>query len=202
MRFDGNLKSWNDDRGFGFIEPARGGQEIFVHIKAFPSGTGRPTVGQALTFEVESGPNGKKRAHSVQYPVRGRAARQPRAETPAPWTVPRMLAIPAFAAVYYYVSTQWTVRPLVLLAYIGLSVVTFLVYAIDKSAARHGRWRRSENSLHLFGLAGGWPGALLAQQLLRHKSSKASFVAGFWCTVVANVGAFVGWHAGLLSRLP
>jgi uncharacterized membrane protein YsdA (DUF1294 family)/cold shock CspA family protein len=202
MRFDGNLKSWNDDRGFGFIEPAQGGQEIFVHIKAFPSGTGRPTVGQALTFKVESGPKGKKRAHSVQYPVRARVSRQPRAETPAPWTVPRMLAIPAFAAVYYYVSTQWTVRPLVLLAYIGLSMVTFLAYAFDKSAARQGRWRTSEQSLHVLGLAGGWPGALLAQQLLRHKSSKPSFVAAFWCTVVANIGAFVGWHAGLLARLP
>jgi uncharacterized membrane protein YsdA (DUF1294 family)/cold shock CspA family protein len=196
MRFGGNLKSWNDDRGFGFIEPARGGQEIFVHIKAFPSGTGRPTVGQALTFEVETGPNGKKRAHSVQYPVRARVARPPRVEGPAPWTFPRLAAIPAFAGIYYYVSAQWTVRPFVLWAYIGLSVLAFLAYALDKSAARHGRRRTPERSLHLLGLAGGWPGALLAQQLLRHKSAKPRFVAGFWGTVLVNVVAFVGWHAG------
>jgi cold shock CspA family protein len=46
MRFDGTLKSWNDDRGFGFIEPRHGDQDIFVHIKSFPAGTGHPTVGR------------------------------------------------------------------------------------------------------------------------------------------------------------
>jgi len=184
-----------------FFTTSQGGQEIFVHIKAFPSGTGRPTVGQALTFEVETGPNGKKRAHSVQYPVRARVARRPRVEAPAPWTFPRLVAIPAFAGIYCYVSVQWTVRPLVLLAYIGLSVLAFLVYAFDKSAARQGRWRTSERALHLFGLAGGWPGALLAQQLLRHKSAKPGFVAVFWGTVVVNVVAFVGWRTGFLRSL-
>ena len=81
-------------------------------------------------------------------------------------------------------------------AYMGLSVLAFVAYALDNSAARHGRWRTSEQSLHLFGIAGGWPGALLAQQLLRHKTAKPSFVAVFWGTVVVNVVAFVGWHAG------
>jgi len=35
MRIEGVIKSWNDERGFGFIEPTQGGQEIFVHVKAF-----------------------------------------------------------------------------------------------------------------------------------------------------------------------
>ena len=39
MQFSRTLKSWNDDCGFGFIEPTHGGQKIFVHIKAFPAGT-------------------------------------------------------------------------------------------------------------------------------------------------------------------
>jgi cold shock CspA family protein len=76
MRFEGTLKTWHDDRGFGFIEPTQGGQEIFVHIKAFPAGTGRPQVGQVLSFEVALGPNGK-RAQAVQYPVRARSASAP-----------------------------------------------------------------------------------------------------------------------------
>jgi uncharacterized membrane protein YsdA (DUF1294 family)/cold shock CspA family protein len=198
MRLQGTLKSWNDDRGFGFIEPAQGGQEIFVHVKAFPGGSGRPQVGQALTFEVELGPNGKKRAHSVQYPVRPRGARRQRAESPAPWTAPRVLAIPAFIGLCAYVAHTWGMRPAIPAVYVVASIVAFFAYAFDKAAAVRGTWRTAENTLHLLGLAGGWPGALLAQQLLRHKSSKPGFVAVFWFTVVLNVGAFVAWHAGLL----
>lgn len=199
MRIDGKLKSWNDERGFGFIDPVHGGQEIFVHIKAFPSGTGRPSVGQALTFEVELGPNGKKRAHSVQYPVRGRARQPRRAEAPANWTLPRLLAIPAFIAIYYYVATHWPVKPVVIAIYVVVSLVAFLAYALDKSAAIQKRWRTPEGTLLFIGLACGWPGALLAQQLLRHKTSKPSFVAAFWLTVLLNVAGFIGLHA---VRLP
>ena len=204
MRLDGNLKTWNDDRGYGFIEPAQGGQEIFVHIKAFPGGSGRPVVGQALTFEVEVGPNGKKRAHSVQYPVRSRIARPPASpgpEAPAPWSLPRLLIVPLFVGVWFYISAHWQVNPLSFALYGGASVVAFLAYGFDKAAARRRRWRTPESTLHLLGLAGGWPGALLAQQLLRHKSSKRSFVAVFWLTVSANIAAFVAWHTALQGRL-
>lgn len=198
MRFAGNLKTWNDDRGFGFIAPDQGGQEIFVHIKDFPLGTGRPSVGQAWTFEVETRPDGKKKARAVQFPASPRHASRSRAVRAAPWTVARLLAIPFFVVVYVLVAWHWGFSPLVLLAYLTLSLLAFLAYAFDKSAAVSGRWRTSEQTLHLFSLAGGWPGALLAQQLLRHKTSKQSFVATFWFTVVLNVGAFVLWHAGML----
>jgi cold shock CspA family protein len=66
MRFEGIIKSWNDDRGFGFIEPNQGGQEIFVHIKAFQGLRGRPQLNQHVSFQVELGPQGKKRALNVQ----------------------------------------------------------------------------------------------------------------------------------------
>ena len=180
MRLSGKLRSWNDERGFGFIEPAQGGKDIFVHIKAFPPGTGHPTIGQVLTFEVEFGLNGKMRAHSVHYLANNRAPKTSRAESPASWTLPKLLAIPAFASVCLYVASRWPVSPIVLVVYIGLSLLTFLAYAVDKSAAINGRWRTPEKTLHLLSVAGGWPGALLAQQLLRHKCSKPSFVAVFW----------------------
>jgi uncharacterized membrane protein YsdA (DUF1294 family)/cold shock CspA family protein len=201
MRLSGNLRSWNDERGFGFIEPEKGGKDIFVHIKAFPPGTGRPTIGQVLTFEIELSPNGKKRAHSVQYLVRNRAPRTHRAESPATWTLPRLLVIPAFASVWLYVASRWPVNPMVPAVYIGLSLLAFLAYAVDKSAAIKGRWRTPEKTLHLLSVAGGWPGALLAQQLLHHKCSKPSFVAIFWITVAANIAGFVAWHSGLLRNV-
>jgi uncharacterized membrane protein YsdA (DUF1294 family) len=70
--------------------------------------------------------------------------------------------------------------------------VAFCAYALDKSAARTGRWRTPEGTLHIFGLAGGWPGALVAQKVLRHKSQKQSFQLVFWATVLLNCSA-LGW---------
>jgi uncharacterized membrane protein YsdA (DUF1294 family) len=71
------------------------------------------------------------------------------------------------------------------------SLLTFIMYAWDKSAAKSGEWRTQESTLHLMSLAGGWPGALIAQQKLRHKTKKQSFRLVFWVTVLLNCGAFV-----------
>ncbi|WP_229215730.1 DUF1294 domain-containing protein [Duganella sp. CY15W] len=67
------------------------------------------------------------------------------------------------------------------------SVACFITYAVDKSAAVHQRQRISENALLLLGFCCGWPGGLLAQQWLRHKTSKTSFRIRFWITVALNV---------------
>jgi uncharacterized membrane protein YsdA (DUF1294 family) len=80
--------------------------------------------------------------------------------------------------------------------YAVASVACFIAYALDKSAARQGRRRTPERTLLLLGLAGGWPGALAAQQLLRHKSSKTSFLAKFWFTVILNLALLVALQAG------
>jgi uncharacterized membrane protein YsdA (DUF1294 family) len=78
--------------------------------------------------------------------------------------------------------------PMVFFLYLGASALTFLAYASDKTAAKNNRWRTRESTLHLCSLAGGWPGALFAQRLLRHKSRKGSFQITFWFTVVLNCG--------------
>jgi len=76
--------------------------------------------------------------------------------------------------------------------YAVISVIAYITYAIDKKAAIKNRRRVSEKSLHLLGVLGGWPGALLAQQRLRHKTQKTAFQLMFWLTVTLNV-ACVGW---------
>jgi uncharacterized membrane protein YsdA (DUF1294 family)/cold shock CspA family protein len=194
MRFDGTLTTWNDERGFGFLQSSQGGEDIFVHVKAFSGRTGRPQVGRAFSFEIERGPNGRKRAKNVT-PARpaapARARRRASYDGPAQWGTATLFVIPCFLVIYLIVGILWK-PPLMVAALYGVaSVAAFVAYAIDKSAAQRGQWRTSESTLHLLALAGGWPGALLAQQLLRHKSAKAEFRVVFWATVLLNVAAFV-----------
>jgi cold shock CspA family protein len=68
MRSSGILRSWNEERGFGFIAPAHGGAELFVHVSAFPRDGSRPVVGETLSFELGRGPDGRPQAVKV---VRG-----------------------------------------------------------------------------------------------------------------------------------
>lgn len=84
-----------------------------------------------------------------------------------------------------------------------MSALTFGVYGWDKSAAGRNGSRAPEKTLHTQALLGGWPGAMIAQQVLRHKSSKESFRAVFWLTVLINIALLAGLMtesgAGLLE---
>ena len=184
------MKVWNGDRGFGFVQRP-GAADLFLHIKAFPRGAEDPAVGDTVTFEVEAQPDGKLRA--------ARARRSDEVYVPAVRpTHPLLgaLAILAFAAIYVLVELFWGPVPLwVLFAYLGVSAITFGAYAIDKSASRMRQRRVAETSLILLGMFGGWPGAILAQKLLRHKTAKLSFRAVFWASVLINVFVFVALNA-------
>ena len=80
-----------------------------------------------------------------------------------------------------------------LAAYYGLfSVVLFSVYGWDKAAAQRQGRRIRERTLHLLALAGGWPGALAAQRLLRHKCRKRPFLRVYWVTAAGNC-ALLAW---------
>lgn len=71
--------------------------------------------------------------------------------------------------------------------YFILSCITFIAYAIDKSAARRKVRRTPEHTLHVLALLGGWPGALIAQATLRHKSKKHAFQVIFWLSIFFNL---------------
>ena len=102
--------------------------------------------------------------------------------------IPVMILLFGLAYSYYYGFT-----PLLLpLLFMVVSLMTYLVYARDKSAAERSAWRISENTLHIHSLLFGWPGAIMAQQRLRHKTKKVSFRIVFWLTVIANVSV-LGW---------
>jgi uncharacterized membrane protein YsdA (DUF1294 family) len=103
----------------------------------------------------------------------------------------RILALVVFAVIFAGAVHLWAMSPLVGVVYVIGSVACYAMYAVDKAAAKAGRWRTSENTLLMLGLACGWPGAIVAQKTLRHKSNKHSFKGRFWITVMVNIALFV-----------
>ncbi len=74
------------------------------------------------------------------------------------------------------------------------SLLAYFAYAKDKAAAMNDDWRVPEKTLHLLSLFFGWPGAMIAQERLRHKTKKLSFRVVFWMTVSANVSVIYAIH--------
>lgn len=102
-----------------------------------------------------------------------------------------------------------TIMMVLAAVYLLLSAISFIVYAIDKACARQPLLRRiPEWNLHWLALLGGWPGAWLAQRVLRHKTMKKSFRRAFAATVLFNLSAliavmvFVCVQLGALHRIP
>lgn len=187
IRYQGRITTWNDERGFGFLAPNGGGPLVFVHIKSFASSAIRPVENDAVTYELSVNEKGQPRADNVAF-VGDRARRSPGANTGAR----SIIAAAGFLGAIAILVLVGKIPALIFGSYLGVSVLTFIAYAFDKSAARNNRWRTKETTLHMLALAGGWPGALFAQQLFRHKSTKHSFRAAFWLTVAINCAA-LGW---------
>ena len=186
MRTKGKITSWNDEKGFGFITPNSGGKRVFVHIKAFGNRNRRPEVNQTVTFALSADNQGRPCA--VKATLAGDRLTQKTKRTNGSMSI--IVAVFFLVVVGVSVLTA-KMPPLILALYLVASLLTFIMYAADKSAAKKGNWRTQESTLHLLSLAGGWPGALIAQQKLRHKSKKQSFRSVFWVTVLLNFVAFV-----------
>lgn len=194
MRFQGRISEWRDDRGFGFITPNGGGEPVFVHVKAFDPPARRPVGGELVNYHVARDAKGRVRAERVAYVSLRRGARAPGAHRKgarATLVAVATVFLGAVAALAAAGRVPWVIAGV----YAVMSLVAYVAYAVDKSAARSGGRRTPENTLQMLALLGGWPGALLAQQRLRHKSSKAAFLAVFWCAVALNVGALL-WVLG------
>ena len=185
MKFQGKLSNWNDDKGFGFVEPNGGGDRAFVHIKSFTRRSRRPVDGDVIVYELVKEAGGKFKAVNVSF-ARDRALKsKPTHKKPIVGTI---IIITFCLALAGLVSLDRA--PIELLyVYVAMSILTFINYALDKSAAKNNRWRTSENQLHLLSLAGGWPGAFYAQNKLRHKSIKKEFKQVYWITVIMNIAA-------------
>lgn len=100
-----------------------------------------------------------------------------------------LVILGALAGASYYFGFTPIALSLLLIVF---SLVAYGLYAKDKAAAQKNEWRVSERTLHVAALLGGWPGALLAQSRLRHKTRKTRFRVVFWLTVLINFG-FLAW---------
>lgn len=101
-------------------------------------------------------------------------------------TKPRVIVALSFVSVLIGLCLAGRLPWGVLGVYATTSAIAFGTYSYDKFSAKTGRWRTPEKTLLTIGLIGGWPGALLAQEWIRHKSSKMSFQIVFWATVAVN----------------
>jgi len=186
MRYQGKLAKWNEEKGFGFIVPKGQSQPVFVHVRDFANRQRKPRVDVAITYELGSDAQGRCCAVNVRYADEKQATVELRLSV-----IPMALALGFFGVVAILV-TLGRLPVAVAVAYLVVSLVTFIAYSLDKKAAEVGQWRTPEKRLLFWGLVGGWPGAILAQEIFRHKSSKREFQTAFWFTVIVNAAA-LGW---------
>jgi uncharacterized membrane protein YsdA (DUF1294 family)/cold shock CspA family protein len=184
MRHAGRLSDWNDDKGYGFVVPNGGGDRAFVHVSAFERAGRRPANGDLLSYEAQRDAKGRTNAMRVRFAGQTAAATA-KASNGGGFRMPhKPLAV---ASLVGLAAIGWWGKLPILAGYYGLmSIVSFALYRGDKHSARSGEWRAPENVLHAADVVGGWPGGLVAQGFLRHKSSKASFQVTFWFTVAVN----------------
>lgn len=183
----GKISSWNDEKGFGFITPNSGGKSVFIHINDFSKRPKRPIRGLSVIYSLSKDSRGRLCAANV-HPKKGHK----RVTKAGKQKVISIFISSVFISTVIGLVLVNKLPVIIIGFYIVVSVLTFGLYAKDKSAAQTGKWRTAESTLHLFSLVGGWPGAAIAQSQLRHKSKKTSFRVVYWFTVIINCG-ILGW---------
>jgi len=185
-QFEGKLTSWNSEKGFGFIKPTLDGKDIFVHIRDLRCKSEAPVIGDTIFYNLKQGTDGKSRAYNAY--VNGVKSTRPKAYASPGILGLLITAIPFLLSLYIIKTTYY---PLAL--YSVASLVCFFSYLSDKRKATSGSWRIPESTLHLLELIGGWPGALIGQQTLRHKTRKLSFQLTFWTIVLLHLIAWIDY---------
>ena len=195
MQLSGTVVFWRDDKGFGFVLCEQNQQKLFFHIRDLVSGNARPQVGDKINFSLQQDKQGRDIAASWSF------TSDKTLTCPKPYRLPvsddaidiryanqiaLLFRLSFLAAVVIALLYGQLIYVLPLL-YVEASLFTYWLYKADKEAAiaRHGN-RLAEESLQLFSLIGGWPGAYIAQQQLAHKRSKIPFRREFGFVIAGN----------------
>jgi len=199
---------WNDSKGFGFVRPEHAASEKddhFVHISVFKKGMSRrPEIGDEIRFrpaDPSDSPDKKRIAFalvegmSYEHPEPKRFTLIPK---PRSWAINLLILTPLVLSSYLL----WLAKnPLPFFSYAILSLITILIYGADKTQAATHQGRIPEGYLLLLELMGGWPGALVAQDQLRHKTRKSLYKVLMYLIIAAHLlGWFIylywGFHLG------
>ena len=184
----GRIVSWDRDKGYGYLDAE--GQRVFLHRREFAEHHKSPETGDVIVFDLGTDRHGRTCATKALHHNDGGRIRSVHVVLLA-----ALLVAPAIAT--WRIAQEYHVQ-IILGWYAGASALTYFVYWDDKMRARSGAWRARETTLHVFELAGGWPGAFLGQRRLRHKSSKLTYQIVFWLIVAVHQFAamdyLLGWQ--------
>ena len=186
----GILSKWNDERGFGFIQPVDKSQTVYLHISELKDSTRRPQLDDMICYYVIAEKDGKLRANNAfilgarKKPLSlSRSLTNKETSTFPLKEIVLLSILPLVGSIHFFVTTR---NPFPFILYPAMSVLTYALYASDKSHAEREKWRISEHNLHLCEFAGGWLGGFIAQRRLHHKSKKKSYQLKFWMIVIIH----------------
>lgn len=186
MRIRGKITFWNTKKRFGFVTSIKGNKRVFIHISAFKNRMRAPEINQEITYSLSKDNQGRQHAKQALYDNdRVQAERGSIKRNLPAITAGIFIAIVGLAVQTHKIPLH------VFTLYMAASLLTFVMYALDKRASIRRGWRTKESTLHLCALIGGWPGALIAQQTLQHKSRKQPFRLIFFITSALNIFVFI-----------
>ena len=180
MQLKGKITAWNDNKGYGFITPIGSNKKVFVHIKSFFNKYNRPKLDEIVYYNVSKDKKGKLCAVGVTRDSDS-------ANISSKVNFLEIIFAILFFSILGLLVSSGKLQLTTVLLYVAVSLITFITYAVDKSKSLNSEWRIPEVTLHMLALTGGWPGAIIAQQTLRHKSTKKSFRSMFFITVLFNI---------------
>lgn len=169
--YTARIIEWHANKGFGWLQ--FGDKRLFLHRRDFSRFHHVPRAGEEIRFNW--GLDAQCRP-CAQNAVQVREVSE--VSLMGLLLLGALLVLPAYA----WLQTGWELWKLA--TYVcTLSLITYAMYRSDKRKARQEAWRTPEMLLHLLELAGGWPGAWVAQRRLRHKCSKTSYQFEFWLII-------------------
>ncbi|MDQ8936099.1 DUF1294 domain-containing protein [Acinetobacter rudis] len=207
MRDQGRLVEWHDEKGYGFIQPNdRNKARVFLHIKDFSKPGPRPIVGCGLDYQVTVDGQGRYRAIQAIYVKAAQMQNNVIDHTnvikaqPLQLKSPMVILIVAYILMISLLSAIGLLPALLPMLLILINMICYWFYSQDKEAAQLGNRRVPEQTLHVLAFLGGWPAAWLAQQKLRHKTQKSSFLKIYRLTIIFHI-LLLMWLVSPLSAM-